>query len=343
MGIIYRISLFTLILITIGALYPKSAAYKDFLWIESDQFFQVDKVRNCELIYTSASSNFSQNKESDQRKLSQFIDAFYPDLAMEAFNIPASHLGYHYKLLRLIPEKSKVQTVICAINIRSFGADWRNSELETTLNKQAVMYSQRPAILNRLLLSLNAYDNKEISERVLDRTREWDEERLPYKNPQNSVNNWCRVEKWGDWQNPKRQLADQFIKQYAFVIDETNPRIQDLDAVVILAKKRGWNLVLSILPENIEIADSLVGNDLTNLIFANSEWIKSRYSGQTHITVLNNVNLLSSDHFTDKDFPTEHYDVEGRKIIAAYIAFALRKNHGHLFSNPAWASNHNFQ
>ncbi len=343
MKIIYRISLFLVITNAIGFAYSHSDAFKVFIWMESDQLFQVEKVRNCELVYTSASSNFSQNDESDKRKISQFIDDFYPGLAMEACNIPASHIGYHFKLLKLIPENSRVKTVICAINLRSFGADWRNSELETALNKQAVMYAQRPPLLNRFLLSLNAYDDKQANERADDRMDEWGQELLPYANPKNSVNNWCQLEKWGDWRNPKRQLADQFIKQYAFIIDENNSRIQNLDALVTLAEKRDWNLILSILPENIEKADSLVDEDLTNLIFANSEWIKTRYSSHQNVSVLNNVNILSSEHFTDKDFPTEHYDAKGRMIVASYMAFAIRKHHQENFSNPIWATNLNFK
>ena len=294
MPIISRIALVIVISILIGLFYADSAPLQRVYLEESDQLYQVEKVKNCELVYTSASSNFSQNEETDKRKLSQFVDEFFPDLAMEAFNIPASHLGYHLTLLKMIPDSSKVKTIVCAINLRSFGADWRNSELETSLNKKAVMYANRPAIVNRFLLSLNAYDNKSASERATDRTNEWDNPNLPYESPKNSVTNWCGLEKWGDWTNPKRQLADQFIKQYAIVIDENNPRIDDLDALVSLAERRDWNLVLSILPENIEKADSLVGKDLTNLIFANTEWLKSRYSSYSHVSLLNNVNLLAS-------------------------------------------------
>lgn len=329
-------------LVVMNWFYEKTS-FKEYAYDNADQYFQINKVKNCELVYTSASSNFSQKTTEDKGKLSQYIGQFYPSLAMEAFNIPATHVGTHYKLLQSIPKENHVQTMICAVNLRSFGADWRHSELETALNKSLVMSPNRPVLLNRLLVSLNAYDNKSQEERAEQRMAEWSELTLPYEAPMNSVSNWCAVEKWGDWSNPKRQLADQFIKQYAFVVDDNNQRIKDLDKIVELAAERNWNLVLSILPENIDKADSLVGPKLINLMYSNSEWIKHRYEHLDHVKVLNNIAILSSQHFTDKDFPTEHYDEQGRKLIASYVAFALRKHHSKAFASPAWSTNLNFK
>lgn len=324
------------ILFVIGWLYPQLQCYDEYLWNESDQIHQVSKAKNCEIVYTSASSNFSQPGDTDERKISQFIDNCYPELALEAFNRPASHVGIHSKYLAVIPEENKIRTVVCAINLRSFGVDWRYSELESKLNKELVMFEDRPAILNRFLVSLNAYENPSANDQSQSRLSEWDQESLPYPYPRNTVNNWCAEEKWGDWKDPKRQLADQFIKQYAFLLREENPRVGQLDQLVELIQNRGWNCVLTILPENIEKADSLVGKELTSLMKSNAEWITSRYKNKEGVSVLNNIQILPSKYFTDKDFPTEHYNSDGRKLVALYAAYALKRFHKNDFVNPQW-------
>ena len=82
-------------------------------------------------------------------------------------------------------------------------------------------------------------------------------------------------------------------------------------------------MVFNILAENIETADSLVGKDLTSLMTQNAKWLESRYS-EKGFKVVNNLHILKASNFTDKDFPTEHYDEEGRKIIAKNIASSLK-------------------
>lgn len=65
-------------------------------------------------------------------------------------------------------------------------------------------------------------------------------------------------------------LACHYIKTYAFQIDTIqNPRIKDFDNIVALAKKRNWNLVFNLMAENIDKAESLVGNELVSFIKQN--------------------------------------------------------------------------
>lgn len=337
----FKISLFALLLIGMNECYQRTA-YPMYVAAHADQLLQVEKVKNCDIVYTSASSNFSPDEWNEsKKKMSQFMAEAYPDMLVEAFNIPASHAGTHLQLLRRIPAESQVQTVVCAVNLRSMGADWINSELETALNQQAVMYADRPPLLNRLLVSLNAYDHKSVEERHLLRDEAWNNTPLPDYAPEANVSAWCAAPKWGDWRDPKRQLADQFIKQYAFVVDENNPRVQDFDQIAILAQRRGWNLVFSILPENVQLADTLVGKLLTRMMRENANWLEQRYKAMG-VLVVNQLEALPSGHFVDKDFPTEHYDEAGRKHIAMNNAMALRKFHPTKYRNPTWSTNMNF-
>lgn len=330
--IILTLSLFT----ALNLIY-ESTAFQAFVEEEAGQYAQVHKIAACDVIYVSESSNFSPDNSNDtnRRKLSQFISDFYPTLQFEAINQPAAHAGIYRALLDLFPDDAEVKTVVVAINLRSFNADWINSELETALQKSMTVYNHRPPLWNRFLVSLNAYDDTPLEERLERRAWHWDHDPLPYSAPHHNVNAWCAEEKWGDWRDPKRQLADQFIKQYAFVLDENNPRIPDLDAIVEIANERNWNLCFSILAENMEKADSLVGDDLTNLMRSNTEWLKERYK-QKGVTVLNNLEELPSEHFTDKDFPTEHYDEAGRKKLATNVAFYLLKFHKDQYQSAPW-------
>lgn len=313
----------------------EQTAYKKYVFHEADQVLQIEKVKNADVIYLSASSNFSPRpKEEDPRKLSQFIGSFFPNLLFEAMNIPASHAGSHVDLLRFIPKESKIQTVICVINLRSMGPDWLHSSLETALNKQGVMYQSRPPLLNRFFTSLGAYDNKTIEERHAERAILWSSPSLPYPSPRSTVDEWCALYKWGEWTDPKRQLADQYIKQYAYIVDDDNPRIKDFDEIVTLAKERNWNLVFSVLAENVVDAELLAGTELTRLMTMNVDWIRSRY--ETDVMVVDNLNLLGPENFHDKDFPTEHYYEEGRKRIASNVAHRLEHYHQDAFRAADW-------
>lgn len=331
---IFKIALFVALVIAMNWQYEQWA-YKEYVFREADQVMQIEKVKNADVIYLSASSNFSPRpQEEDPRKLSQFVGNYFPSLLFEAINTPASHAGSHVDLLRFIPEKNKIQTVVCVINLRSMGPDWLHSSLETALNKQGVMYQSRPPIINRFLTSLGAYDNKTIEEREDERADMWAAPNLPFPSPRTNVNEWCALYKWGEWTDPKRQLADQYIKQYAYVVDENNPRIKDLDEIVSVSKERSWNLVFSILSENIVDAELLAGPELTQLMTMNVEWIKSRY--EIDAMVVDNLNLLEPVNFHDKDFPTEHYNEEGRKRIASNIAHRLKHYHKNAFRNAVW-------
>ncbi|MEQ9188159.1 MAG: hypothetical protein RLP15_10530 [Cryomorphaceae bacterium] len=335
MKLLIKITWLTALLFLINLLYPRFA-FEAFLAEHADQYLQVQKIKNCDVIYLSASSNFASGlpTEKDPRKLSQFVADHFPKLRFEAINQPASHAGIHADILEMFRADAEAKTFIVTMNLRSFGPDWIHSELETPLRQAAVFYNNRPPLLNRLLASFRAYDDRSTEERHVLRREAWDNQALPFDAPRNNVTDWCAVEKWGDWRDPKRQLADQFIKQYAFVLNEENPRVKDFDRIAKMAEEEAWTVVFNILAENVETADSLVGKDLTSLMRRNTEWLVARYESIGFV-VVNNLESVSHEHFTDKDFPTEHYDDVGRKIIAKNVAVGLsiamanRRAHDH--------------
>ncbi len=314
-----------LTLLLLAGIYPKHA-YEQFVAEHADQYLQVQKIKDCDVIYLSASSNFASGlaRETDPRKISQMIADHFPALQFEAINKPASHAGIHVNLLEMFRENAEAETFIVTMNLRSFGPDWIYSELETPLQQSTLFYNNRLPLINRALVSLRAYDDQSTEERHAQRKSAWADDPLPFDPPQDNVTDWCAVEKWGDWRNPKRQLADQFIKQYGFVLDASNPRVKDFDRMSAMAEEEGWTMVFNILAENLETADSLVGKDLTSLMRRNTQWLVDRYEEKGH-ELVNNLEQVSHAHFTDKDFPTEHYDDIGRRIIADNVAEGLAR------------------
>ncbi|MDG1475695.1 MAG: DUF4843 domain-containing protein, partial [Vicingaceae bacterium] len=171
---------------------------------------------------------------------------------------------------------------------------------------------------------LNHYDALPLRERHQIMNTYWDKELLPYAAPKNSVTNWCAIEKWGDISNPKRNLADNYIKNYGFVIDENNQRLKDFDEIVDLCKSKNITLIYNILGENIERTEYLIDSDLTSLMEQNKNYLIERYASMGVIMV-DNFNEIPDSCFYEREFPTEHYSFTGRAIIANQIAKEITK------------------
>ena len=78
------------------------------------------------------------------------------------------------------------------------------------------------------------------------------------------------------------------------------------------------DVFFNILPENINLADSLVGKELVYLMRKNRDFLVQRYSGKG-VVVIDNLESVQSDYFIDKNWTTEHYTDKGRIIIAKNI------------------------
>ena len=119
-------------------------------------------------------------------------------------------------------------------------------------------------------------------------------------------------------------MACHYIKEFACTFDDNNPRIKDLDNIVKLCRKRGWQPVFNILAENVDQMDSLCGPDLLWLLERNAQYIIDRYEPQG-VIVVNNLKEVRDSDFRDRDFPTEHYKQTGRLAIARNVAESIRR------------------
>lgn len=286
-----------------------------------------------ELVYLGESSNKTYGyTDTDHRKISEMLAEQLPEVRCGDITQDAAHAEVYYYLLKNIPDDNEVQTVVVTMNLRSFGAGWIYSSLETALQKKLVLMKGYPPLLCRALLAFKAYPirtEKEWSQ-LSSKARKKTPLRFPYDFPFKTVDEWCYdvamkgvPDAEGNRDQAMTELTSHFIKNYAFQIDERNPRVRDFDRIVKLARKRGWRLVFNIMAENTDRAKELVGDDLIFLMQENVGFLMTRYEGMG-VTMVNNLESVRDPEFIDRDWPTEHYYENGRKTIAEAVAKAIK-------------------
>lgn len=333
--IIFKILYLIVLMVVLNYLYINTF-YETDLQTHSNVINLVRKVvdHKDEIIYVGESSNVTFREDDiDKRTISDFVSDYYPSIKLGSITKEASHAGIYYELLRNIPENSDVKTVIVTLNMRSFDANWLYSTLETQMQKSMVLLKNYPPLFNRFLLSFSGYDIKTEKERDQQFKDKWKNdiihmsEPFPYTN----VIEWDRGmaelgvrNTDGTINNPLTELACHYVKTYAFQIDTlTNPRIKDFDKIVSLAKERNWNLILNLLAENIERADTLVGSKLVYLMKQNRDLLVKRYN-KNNVLVVDNLESVGNEDYVDNTWTTEHYAEKGRKTIAKNVSEALK-------------------
>ena len=335
--LIYKFAILSLLLILMNWIYGKFLFKQDLLK-HSDEVQLSWKMAedSCEIVYTGESSNHSFSwSDNDRRKISDFVFDYFPDMTTGDMTKDASHAEVYYYLLENIPETTPVKTVIVTMNLRSFGYDWIESDLETAIQKQLVLLKDNPPLFNRFKLAFKAYDIKTEKERSDARAYHRRNEKIsfPYPFAYDNIDDWDYAKARegislnGQWNQPLTELACHYIKGYAFIIDDDNPRIKDFDRIVELAKERGWNVIFNLMAENIDRANELVGNDLLYLMRKNRDYLINRYGTQENVTVVDNIGDVRNGLFIDKNWTTEHYQEMGRRTIAENVAQALREYH----------------
>lgn len=322
------------LLVIMNWVYARSF-YRDDLLKHSDiveASWQVAADR-CELVYLGESSNKTYgNTDKDHRKISEMIADYFPEMRCGDITKEASHAEIYYYLLKNIPDDNQIKTVIVTMNLRSFGANWIYSSLETALQKKLVMMKGYPPLLGRALLAFKAYPIKTKQEWQQLAARYWKKTPLefPYPFPYKTVAEWNKAvafegvkDEQGHVDKSLTELTCHFIKNYGFQIKDDNPRIKDFDNIVKLSRDRGWNLVFNIMAENTDLAQELTGDDLLFLMRENANYLVQRYEAMG-VTVVNHLETVRDKNFIDREWPTEHYYEEGRRTIAENTARALK-------------------
>ena len=345
--LIIRCLAIAFILFAANFIYTKFFFEKD-LQIHGDMINLTRGIDSARVIYMGESSNFTFSpNDSDKRKISDMICDFYPDLKIQDITHGALHAYCYYIFLKTIPDNSKLETIIITLNLRSFDANWRYSDLETFLQKQMIMIDPTyPPLFRRFLLGFKGYDNKTVKERERQFLNEWDTAKLivPFPLEYNTVKKWDNaiasngyIDVSGNRNEDSTILACHYIKTYAFQIDvNKNPRIKDFDNIVKLAKQKGWHVIFNLMAENTQKANKLVGKELIYLIKQNRDLLVTRYS-KMGATVVDNLECVNDSDYIDQNWTTEHYKETGRKTIAKNVAEALKpfyaKNYKSIIEN----------
>lgn len=307
--------------------------------------------RDTRILYIGESSNTTTSKQDlDQRSISAFFSEYYPEMVVGQITQPAAHAGIFKSYLEAIDPDTKIETVIVTLNLRSFNAEWIHSGLETPLRKGTIMLQDHPPLWNRFLLAFKAYPVSTEKERYKTVNDVWKDELLllPKTFPYRTTFEWKdalekREEKTK--QNPaelaRLKLEKEFVCSYAFRIDTlTNPRIADLNGIIELARERKWHLVFNLMAENTENAREVCEEELIGIIRDNRDLLVD-YFTRRGVTVVDQLETVSNADFVDREWPTEHYNQNGRKKIARKLAEALKAHYPNEFSEPQAAHFHN--
>jgi hypothetical protein len=334
--LLYKLFLLLVIVVVLNFVY-KQFFFENDLHKYCEMIDNIRKIGDdkSEIVYVGESSDFTyRSNDADKRAISKFISDYYPTKKFGFLQRAATHAGMYYEYLRNIPENSNVETIIVTLNLRSFDANWIYSNLETPLQKSIVLLKDNPPLYNRLLLAFRGYDIKTDKEREKQFKKKWATDKLvfPYPIKYDNVIDWDKGMAAEGIRNPDSsinypvtELACHYIKTYAFQIDTlTNPRIKDFDRIVDLAKQRRWKLVFNLLAENMQMADSLIGKELTYLIKQNRDLLVNRYN-RNGVIVVDNLFSVGNKEFIDQNWTTEHYAEQGRRIVAKNVADSLRK------------------
>ncbi len=337
--IVIRVVLLAFILAGLNVIY-NAAFYEKDLREKCEEAVQIrESQESTDMYYFGESSDFNtRDDDSIKNRISEITNFFFPTLKITTIDKPATHAGIFRQWLTQINLSSKKpNALIITLNLRSFDATWIHSKLETQLQESMVLTKPYPNLLNRFLLSLQAFDNKTEQQREADMIDDWTNARLEFPFPfrYKTTREWDHgmaeggyLKTDGTWDNEKIQLACHYIKAYSFNLKEDNPRVRDFDAIADWCRQHQVPLYLNLLAENVQYADSLVGKELVFLMRQNRDYLVKRYH-KNNCTVVDNLELVDGKEFTDQNWTTEHYGYRGRMIIARNLSESLKKQ----FSN----------
>ena len=343
-NVVSRLIVVLVILIGFNVLYKK-----EFYDADVQKYSRVKNridsaFHNGDIVYLGESSNTSYNPWTDTLKqsISDFLQLYIPSQKVEAVTHESYHPGLFKQMLNLQPNNHRPwefmainndQTIILGVNIRTCGPTAVFSGNEASNQQEALFYSKRPSLLTRLFLSLKYYDHRDALEMERLKFQWW---RLVDISGDGNVgdtfhisNKYKTVKTWIDDlasdQRPElpvqvKNMADAYVKEFAFLLDDNNVRVQDLKEIVEICNKLSVKLIFHILPPNKQHANALFNQgELIQYLNYNYLFLKKRFA-EWGVTVVDNYNLPEANEkvsrFTDQWYPTEHYDAAIRKAIA---------------------------
>jgi hypothetical protein len=278
---------------------------------------------NGDVVYLGESSNTSFNPWTDTfgYSVSEFLQMYLPQNRVRGVSHDGYHVGLFSQMLGLMPEHwsnrgvdpldsfAAKKTVVITVNMRSFGPSAMFNGNEASNQQEAIFYTRRLALLNRVFVSLHHYDNRDSREMERAKTQWFRTKDLRLQGGvgqhygsthggpglQSGGEQWFyhKTVKW--WlRDLQRQfapvsgdadlarvmpMAEAYLKEFAFLTDEENPRVKALDAIVEKCKREEVNVVFVLLMPNFDHANRLFGKELTLLMDENMDFLRKRFEG----------------------------------------------------------------
>lgn len=267
-----------------------------------------------DVVYLGESSNTSFNPWTDTfgYSVSEFLQMYLPQNRVRGVSHDGYHVGLFSQMLGLMPAHwadTGRKTVVITVNMRSFGPSAMFNGNEASNQQEAIFYTRRLALLNRVYVSLHHYDNRDSREMERAKTQWFRTKDLRLQGGagqhygsthggpglQSAGEAWFyhNTVKW--WlRDLQRQfapvsgeadlarvmpMAEAYLKEFAFLLDEENPRVKALDAIVEKCKREEVNVVFVLLMPNFDHANRLFGKELTFLMDENMDFLRKRFEG----------------------------------------------------------------
>jgi len=304
-------------------------------WVYEQWFYQADlknegwlrlkldrlKVDRHNVLYLGASPNSSSDiNEPDHRTIMELVTEHHPELPIVSYDTGALHIGIFDHVLRWIEPENLPHTVVCEMHLRSFSADWIESNLENSLQRNLVYTNRSIPLWNRIRVALKDYAWVPPAERNHRINNHFRFDRLPYNDHRKTIFHWFRhLEK--QYMGPPG-MAGEYVKKFAVWIEAPNPRLKQYDDMVEFCREHHIRLIFVLYGENVEEINKLVGKDLLDIMYRNVDFLTKRYSNETS-EVVSCFDKIPDSAWYERDFVTEHYRVNGRQIIANAIVKQL--------------------
>jgi len=339
-GLIIRCAFVLLFLVALNWLYVKTGLFEKDTRQFSRVKYRIDSAfSRGDIIYLGESSNTSFNPWTDtlNQSIGDFLQLYLPEAKVEQVTHEGYHPGLFKKMLNLLDGgQNSVKTIVLGVNIRTCGPSAMYNGNEASNQREALFYSRRPALLTRAFMGLHYYDNRNGKEMEGVKFKYWRTSALnkQFESRYPTALSWIDgIARIYDDSLPQeiKDMCGAYVKEFAFVIDDENPRVQDLKEIVELCNQKGVKLIFHILPPNREHAGMLFGrlrkdgtiekgNELLKFMDYNHDFLVKKFE-DWKVDFIDNYVLqeAKSRRFTDQWYPTEHYDAVIRRNIAESI------------------------
>jgi len=236
----------------------------------------------------------------------------HPSLSLDVYDAYAQYIlrkGYHPKFL------------IFPINLRSFSPVWvSNPNMQFKSEGFIIRYKDTIWLKFYHPLGVFKYFEPPVSKYVFDNTK------ISYKGK-----TYGYIKELNDQvkraMNDETRLKKQFILDYLYTLTPHYGKIQSMLRLVDRLKNTGIDPIFYITPVDFQSGSSLIGDDFTQTISANTRLIKSLLAERS-IDVLDFSASLPAEAFMwrEEGYPNEHLNLLGRYFLAKSLVEGTNLN-----------------